>query len=253
LTGDEPSADARPRIQSAARTVAILLAIARSANGLDVKAISAAAGVPRQTAYHLLHTLAASRIVRRNAQNRYVLGLAAALIAEGFRRQLAPPEHLAPQVRAIAAAIGETAYASGWMDDEIVVLATARGHSPIQAAEVPHGYAEDAHARASGKLLLALADPAVAAAYLERRPMTPRTPQTITSPDRLMAEFEQIRRQGYAVEEEEFSAGLCCLAVPLQGLNGGVVFGISVPSVRFRANFERYLSELRDAALHEVG
>jgi DNA-binding IclR family transcriptional regulator len=236
----------KPRVQSAARTIGILLTIAQSRDGLKGVEISQALRIPRQITYHLLHTLSSTGIIRKNEQHRYVLGLAAATIADGFRRQLAPPEHLAPIVRSVALNCGETAYATGWIDGEIVVLATARGHSPIQAAEVPPGSSSDAHARASGKLLLALADGSVRDGYLARHKLAARTPNTITSSKQLQAELERIRTRGYATDEEEYSNGLCCLAVPIA--EGGIVLGLSAPAERFYQNFDRYLSALRAAA-----
>ena len=243
-----PDAGQKPRVQSAARAIGILLAIAQSRDGLQVKEISAALRLPRQVAYHLLHTLSATGVIRKRDQNRYVLGLAAAVVADGFRRQLGPPEQIVQKVRAVAASCGETAYASGWVDGQIVVMATARGHSAVHAAEVPHGYSEDAHARASGKLLLALADPQTSETYLSTHRLTARTPNTISSKKRLLAELEQIRNRGFAVDKEEFTKGLCCLAVPFEIAGGQIVLGISVPTERFHANFDRYLAALRAEA-----
>lgn len=245
ISASTPEARApKPRVQSALRTVSILLAVAESSNGLKIKEIMDKLGLSRQVTYHLIHTLNAAGIIRKNSSNKYVLGLAAASIAAGFQRQLAPPEHLAPRVRAIAAATGETAYAGGWLDGEIVVLATARGQSPVGAAEIPQGFAGFAHARASGKLLLALADPAISSAYLDEHPPVRRTANTITDRGELMKEFERIRAAGYAVDNEEFHDGLRCLAVPIESLGGRLVLGISVPSERFQANFSRYLESL---------
>ena len=238
----------KPRIQSAVRTVAILLAVADSPNGLRAKEIMDKLGLSRQVTYHLIHTMHGTGIIRKNDSNKYVLGLAAVSIAEGFHRQLAPPEHLARRVRSIVAATGETAYASGWVDGEIVALATARGESPVGAAQVPQGYSGYAHARAAGKLLLAMVDPAVRQSYLAKHPLEARTAKTITDPDDLMREFERIRSNGYAVDNEEFHEGLQCLAVPVEGLGGRFVLGISVPKQRFDANFERYLAALQNVA-----
>lgn len=238
----------KPRVQSALRTVSILLAVAESSSGLKIKEITEKVGLSRQVAYHLIHTLQASGIIRKNDKGRYVLGLAAASIAEGFGRQLAAPEHLAPKVRAVVQSTGETAYAGGWVDGEIVVLATARGETPVGAAQVPHGYSSYAHARASGKLLLALADPAVRDAYLAKHPLERRTEKTITDREELMRDFEGIRARGYSMDEEEFHVGLRCLAVPVEGLGGRFVLGMSVPSERFEANFDRYLKALFSAA-----
>lgn len=238
----------KPRVQTAVRTVAILLAVARSGNGLKAKELSEQLSLPRQVTYHLLHTLLSTGIIRKNDRNRYVLGLPAAAIAEGLRRQLGLPEHLLPRVRAAVAATGETAYASGWVDGRIAVLATARGQSPVQAAEVPHGYSGQAHARATGKLLLALSGEAQREAYLAANPLGPVTARTITDPGLFRSELEEIGRRGYAVDREEFSEGLCCLAVPVEGLEGHYALGISVPRDRFEANLDIYLEALRKAA-----
>lgn len=238
----------KARIQSAERTVSVLLAVAESANGLKTKEIMNQVGLSRQVTYHLIHTMLATGIIRKNDNSRYVLGLAALSIAEGFRRQLDPPAHLAPRVRSIVAATGETAYAGGWVHDEIVALATARGESPVGAAEIPQGFSGHAHARASGKLLLALADPQVCEAYLASHPLEARTKKTITNYDKLMEEFAKIRKQGYAVDDEEFNEGLRCLSVPVEGLGGRFALGISVPSGRFDSNFKRYLEVLFSAA-----
>ena len=240
--------DPKPRIQSAVRTISILLAVAESPNGLRAKEIMEKLGLSRQVTYHLIHTMHGTGIIRKNDSNRYVLGLAAVSVAEGFRRQLAPPEHLARRVRSIVAATGETAYAGGWVDGEIVALATARGESPVGAAQVPQGYSGHAHARAAGKLLLALVEPAVRENYMATHRLEPRTKRTIIDPDELVQEFDRIRARGYALDNEEFHEGLQCLAVPVEGLGGRFVLGISVPKGRFEENFERYLAALLNAA-----
>jgi IclR family acetate operon transcriptional repressor len=246
LTAED--SQAKPRIQSAVRTISLLLAVADSPDGLKAKQIMEKLGLSRQVTYHLIHTMHGTGIIRKNESNRYVLGLAAVSIAEGFSRQLAPPEHLARRVRSIVAATGETAYAGGWVDGEIVALATARGESPVGAAQVPHGYSGYAHARAAGKLLLAMVDPAIREAYLAKHPLHARTSRTITDMEELNREFERIRAQGYSIDHEEFHEGLQCMAVPVEGLGGRFVLGISVPKQRFDANFARYLLALQNVA-----
>jgi IclR family transcriptional regulator, acetate operon repressor len=244
VNGFEPKA----RVQSALRAISILLTVSHSPDGLRVKDITEKLGLSRQVTYHLIHTLQSTGILRKNENNRYVLGLAAVAIAEGFHRQLAPPEHLGGRVRSVVDATGEAAYASGWVAGEVVALYTARGQSPVGAAQVPLGYSGFAHARAAGKLLLALADPVAVKTYLETHVLEPRTLRTITDHKALFEEFKRIRERGYAIDNEEFDEGLSCMAVPFEGLNGRFVLGISVPSSRFDQNFSQYLSALTDAA-----
>jgi DNA-binding IclR family transcriptional regulator len=177
-----------------------------------------------------------------------VLGLRVGTLAEGFGRHLAPPEYLAPIVRRVAEETGETVYASGWWNGEIVSLVTARGTNSVQAMELAQGTASDAHARASGKLLLALSDETVRSAYLSSHRLTPRTKSTITTLSGLYQDFEQIRARCYATDMEEFSAGLCCLAVGLGGGNPRFAITISAPSERFAQKFDTYLAAMRRVA-----
>jgi IclR family acetate operon transcriptional repressor len=224
-----------------------MLAIAQSERGLTTKEISEQVGIGRQATYHLLHTLAATGMVSRDDRNRFVLGLQVGTLAEGFARQLAPAERLAPVVRVLAQETGEMSYASGWWEGEIVTLTFARGTNPVQAVEVPQGYAGDAHARASGKLLLALATDAIRDSYLSRHRLDRRTANTITQRAALEKEFAAIRDAGYATDREEFALGLSCIAVPFAS-GSPFVLAVSGPSDRVAARHHKYLESLRRAA-----
>ena len=65
-----------------------------------------------------------------------------------------------------------------------------------------------------GKVVLALLEPAGLARYCARG-LKSFTPQTITSPETLAAELKQVRRNGFAVDREEFDEEFCCIAAPI--------------------------------------
>jgi IclR family transcriptional regulator, acetate operon repressor len=241
----------RPRIQSVARAMDVLIEVARSPRGLTSRQITEQLGTTRQGTYHLLHTLTTSGFLTRTGEGRYALGLKIGTLAAAFPRHLTPEERLAPYVRALAAATDETAYAAGWQGDNIVVLSVARGNNPVQATEVVRGTADDGHARASGKLLLAHASNDLRDEYLRAHPLRRRTERTITDLRRFLDNLEAIRQQGYAIDEEEFADGLCCLAVPLDRGASPFVIGVSVPAMRFRQDRERIL-ETTLAQAHDL-
>lgn len=254
MTLPEPQRDApaaRPRVQSAARCVSILVAITRSDQGLLAKEIAEQLGIPRQVTYHLLHTLLATGILRKDSHGRFVAGMTMATLVDGFKRQLDAPGWFTPVVRQVANDTGETAYAVGWLDGEIVVLSSARGNAAVHAAEVPHGFSGHAHARASGKLLLALAPPLQCADYLRGHRFTRLTPHTIAGAAQLRTELERIRIYGYAVDREEFALGLRCVAVPMAA-SPVYAIGLSAPAERFEERFEHYLQVLRRHAGYEI-
>jgi IclR family transcriptional regulator, acetate operon repressor len=73
---------------------------------------------------------------------------------------------------------------------------------------------DSAHALAMGKVVLALLEPAVLARYVARG-LKSFTPQTITTARELASELEQVRRDGFGVDREEFDEDFCCIAAPI--------------------------------------
>jgi IclR family transcriptional regulator, acetate operon repressor len=120
----------------------------------------------------------------------------------------------------------------------------------VRVAEVGTGPYEHGHARANGKVLLAFASPEVRQAYLRNHPLVPVTKATVCEPAAFEQELARIRERGFAVDQEEFAAGVCCVGAPIRQ-NGHVVasLGLSVPSERF----EERRAELTAALLDVVG
>lgn len=239
----------KPRIQTAVRAVDLLQAVARaSSSGISAKELSIQLGLPRQVVYHLIHTLVSTNMLRQASGKSYVLGLSVANIAHGYKRQSGAPDYLSRYAERVANETGETAYVVGWVDKEIVVLATARSGSMIHAAEPSPGTAGDAHARASGKLLLAMSTDEEVSSYLARSPLAARTKNTLTSSAAIAEELARIRESWIAVEREEYAPELACMAVPIGSPPARLALGISAPIDRFERNFDSYAAKLRQIA-----
>ncbi|MHB1394100.1 MAG: IclR family transcriptional regulator [Clostridia bacterium] len=78
------------------------------------------------------------------------------------------------------------------------------------------------------------------------------TPATITTHELLAKELEEVKNQGYAVDNEEYIEGLVCIAMPIFGQKNEIVaaLSIAVPTIRFNASrkkqFIEYLKEETD-------
>jgi DNA-binding IclR family transcriptional regulator len=241
-------------IRSAARVSRILVEVATRPNGATAREIAEALGLPPPTAYHLLGTLVSEGLLTKDGQRRYQLGPTLATIANAYVRQLTPPEHLVAPLRELAAATGETAYLAGWRDERIAVLASMEGRNAVRVSGFHLGIADDVHARASGKVLLAFAPEAQRSAYIRTHRLVPVTKRTIVSPDAFRRELERTARDGYATDEEEFREGVGCAAVPVLD-NGHVIaaYAVSAPIERFRESRGRLVDHLRAAARAAVG
>ena len=84
------------------------------------------------------------------------------------------------------------------------------------------------HCTASGKAILAFLPPVQARSILRSAGMPAFTPHTITSMEAMEAALEQIRAQGFAVEDGETRIGLRSVAAPVFDINGTPRYAISV-------------------------
>ena len=245
-----PTLHSPTRIRSASRAVRLLLFVADGADGQSAKACGEALGLPPSTTHHLLTTLVDERLLSKDAKRRYHLGPKVGVLADAFQRQMLPPDYLLAPLRHLAEITAETAHLCAWRHGQVVVLASIEGVQAVRVASLHTGMDGDAHARASGKLLLALADPATREDYLTRHPPERRTERTVVDRAQLEIEFEQIREEGYAIDDEGFAPGVACVAAPITA--GTAVIGaysVSAPLARFNERKRWLIEAVRGAAL----
>jgi DNA-binding IclR family transcriptional regulator len=208
------------------------------------KEVASGLGLAVPTAYHLLNTLTAQELLIKDDERRYRLGPQIGILSDGFLRELTVPEYLLVPLRQLAETTGETTYMSAWRGDRIVVLASVEGTQAIRVPQLHSGFSANAHARASGKLLLAYASPQQRQAYLDSHELTACTPNTITDLEELRRELERIRRRGYAVDAEELQLSIAGVSAPvLRGDVAIATYTVAAPAERLR----RRRKELIDA------
>jgi IclR family acetate operon transcriptional repressor len=229
-------------IGSVVKALNVLSVIAERPQGASASEVADALGMPVPSAHHLLNTLAMEDALSKGADRRYRLGPRIGALSGAYYAQSVPDERLLSPLRELAQKTGETAYLTGWRSEEIEVLASAEGSHAVRVAGLKRGSQGNAHARASGKLLLATAPSALRELYLSRHELTPLTPNTIVDATELAAQLEVIAERGYAYDEEEFSKGVSCVAVAVTYDHLAIgAYTISAPTERFRANREALL------------
>jgi len=110
-----------------------------------------------------------------------------------------------------------------------------------------------AHATGIGKALLArLEDAEVRRRFPAAARLSVYTPNTIPTMADLLEELAAIRRRGFAIDNEEYTEGVFCLAVPVLESNGaaGHALSVSVPTLRLSSSgLARMLAAIAEGSI----
>jgi DNA-binding IclR family transcriptional regulator len=237
------------------KALAILTHVAGASGPLTLAELSAAAALPKPTVHRLSRLLEQAGLLGKDMlTRRYVVG--PALLELGFNalRHAPTQRNRRLLLERLSEKLGETVNLAVLAGDEVLYLDRVESSWPLRMDFKP-GSRVPIHATANGKLLLAWAQPAARTRLLRRLRLTALTARTITERTRLEAQLVAIRRQGYSEDDEEFLAGVCCLAVPVRDRRGHVVAGLAVSAPSARFDLERARAHLADltAAAAELG
>lgn len=221
------------------------LAQEAAGTGATATELTNALALPRPTVYRVLTSLQEHGwVVRENKRYRLTLRLLA--LAESAFSVTAMQSVCQPHLLRLSQATGETAHFAMLDGGKAGYIAKVDGEHAIRM--ISHvGWRGPLHATAVGKVMLAWAEPALAAA-LTAQPLAQYTDKTLVDAAALQAELKQVRKQGHAIDDEELLQGLVCVAAPVlvQGKLIGAV-SISGPESR-RSSLLSSTAQVCDAA-----
>lgn len=224
-------------IQSLDRAMMILDGLARS-GGMTLTELSTELGQSPATAYRVLTTLEARAIVELDPVSQvWAVGPGAYRIGSAFLRRTNLAERARPVMRSLMEVTGETANLGVENGDHVLFVSQVETHASIRAF-FPPGTLSPMHASGIGKALLAQFG------HDRVRRMTSQqlegfTPRTHTQQASLMTDLVKTRARGYAVDDEERTLGMRCVAAPIFNALGEAVAGISISGPVSRVSADR--------------
>jgi DNA-binding IclR family transcriptional regulator len=222
-------------VKSAQRGLQILDLLTVSEKPLTFTEIGEALTFPRSSLHNLLRTLVQSGWAELDpVSRRYTLGIRAWQAGNAYLRAVNLADRARPFMEQVRDALDETIQLAVRDGRYNVYVAKADGSQMLMLASAI-GRRLEAHATGVGKVLLAdLADDELRE-LLQGEPLERFTENTITDLDELAKELAGIRAQGYGLDNEEYTRGVRCVAVPVRDHTGAVVAGmsVSVPTIRF--------------------
>ncbi|MEU0082983.1 IclR family transcriptional regulator [Streptomyces sp. NPDC006274] len=216
-------------VQSLERAFDLLERMADAGGEVGLSELSASSGLPLPTIHRLMRTLVACGYVRQQPNRRYALGPRLIRLGESASRLLGTWAR--PYLARLVEETGETANMALLDGDEIVYVAQVPSkHSMRMFTEV--GRRVLPHSTGVGKALLAHTPADEVRALLARTGMPAATEKTITTADGFLDALEQVRRAGYAVDDNEQEIGVRCLAVSVPDSPTAAAVSISGPASR---------------------
>jgi len=183
--------------------------------------------------------------VRQLPNRRYALGPRLIRLGEVANRQLGALAM--PLLKDLVANLGETANMAVLDGDMVTYLAQVPSpHAMRMFTEV--GRQANLHDSGVGKAILSVMDDERVTRLVKQAGMPTPTPKSISTLDDLFADLTRIRKDGYAVDDEEQETGVRCFAMAVPGAPTPMALSISGPVSRVDDDFrDRAVPELRKA------
>lgn len=249
-----PAAPPQPAADSPAmRLFALLERIAARDGSFTLQSLVEDTGWPKPSVHRMLQQLEGAGLVQREGESRhYGTGVRLRRFAEALvtHSTLHAARHRV--LRALVDEVGESCNITALVGGEVVYLDRVETAAPLRFYLQP-GSRVPAHCSASGKVFLAQMPAEARERLVRAAPLERCTPATITDAAALEAELDTVRRDGHALDREEFLPGLVCVAVPVPPPRGETLAALCValqaPAVRLPIERAlQWLPALRRAA-----
>lgn len=202
--------------------------------GLTLTELAHRLGMHRTTLFRFLVTLRVRGYIERDPDtDRYRLGIGVLTLAASLLNNLDIRRIARPVLLELRNSTQELVHLAVLSEDGVVTVDRFEGQRSL-SLQTEVGARRPAYCTASGKAILAhLPGPRVSAILAGGMPAV--TPRTITTPEAMFRHLDEVRRLGYAIDDEERTEGVRCVAATVFGHDGEVVAAISLaaPTIRF--------------------
>jgi IclR family acetate operon transcriptional repressor len=241
---------ARNYIELIEKAVRVIEFLARPGGARSLKEIAAATGLVKSSAFRILYTLHELGYVDRDRGGYYRLSLKVL----GWSRTAAGQASLIriarPHLERLRDELGESVWLAERRGLRVYLVDVAESDHPLRLS-LRLGDASPLHASAVGKAVAAFLRPEELEAALNHRPLCAFTKNTITDRTALLSHLAEVRRRGYAVNDEETIEGAVLFGAAIMDAGGQPFAAISVGCLAVQCTperRERYGRRVRECA-----
>jgi IclR family KDG regulon transcriptional repressor len=235
-------------VQTIERVAFILDIVGRYPHGLSLGDLAHEANLPKGTAHRLLSSMSYFDFVRQDPTTRnYHLGFKLVELGNLLLSQIDLRSEARPFLIHLSESVKETIHLvildgnKALYIDKVDLHIKASGLHMISRL----GSRIELHCSSVGKVLLAHMEDGHGKSIISNTGLTMRTANTITSSSQLMRHLSSIRKNGYAIDDEENEDGIRCVAAPIRNERGQVKAAMSISGPATRITLERIETDLK--------
>jgi len=236
---------------SLARGLVVIQAFTQQSPQMTISQLSIKTGLSRAAVRRCLYTLTKLGFAGAEDGSRYSLRPRLLTLSHTYTTSNTLSTAAQPILERMSATLRES-FSVATLDGEDIVYIACTQVNRVMAVDLHIGSRLPAYCTSMGRVLLAYLPPEQLEHYLAKVVLTPHTTRTITSIEKLRLALRNVRRNGYALVDQEFEVGLRSLAVPVYSNSGRVVATMNLsgnaPRLSVLEMQSRFLAPLRNAA-----
>jgi IclR family pca regulon transcriptional regulator len=234
-------------VQSLERGLSVIRAFDEDHREMALSEVARATGLTRAAARRFLLTLVKLGYVHFN-DGRFSLRPRVLELGFAYLSSLTLPEVAQPHLEQLVAKVNESSSISVLDDTEIVYVVRVPTRR-IMSITLAVGTRLPAYATSMGRVLLAALPDDELDERLGRIEFQALTKRTVADQDALRTVLASVRRQGYALTDQELEEGLRSVAVPIRDASGTTVAALNVSVHASRATIQALRNEFLPHAL----
>jgi IclR family acetate operon transcriptional repressor len=226
-------------VQSVDRALSIIETLAEDDEGYRLSDLAIRTGLSTSTVHRLLATLESRRFVQFDrSELKWHVGARSFTVGATFARRRNFSTQAVPYLRKLRDLTRETANLAV-VDDEFIIVLTRMESREIMRSLTKVGGRVAMVASGVGKAVLATYSDEDVSAIIRHHGMPRLTEKSIVRPSDLFKELAKVRRDGYAIDDEEACMGLRCIASVVFNDCGEPLAAISVSGMTGRLTDDR--------------
>jgi len=183
--------------------------------------------------------------------NTYSLGIKNFEVGQAYLDNLDLRKLAKGYLKYIAEKFNETVYLAVRSNFEIVYMDSYEVNRTV-SVKSRLGKLLPMYASASGKVHLADMSETELEEFFKEVELKKYTPKTITDKEILKKHIEEVKRNGYAIDDEEWEEEVRCLSVPVKNYKNNVVAAITISAPSFRVSKEKLINEVKDEMIKKA-